>query len=235
MMGQFDRLFTLWRDSVDGTRHVVGELWFEGGAYHFAYADDLEAPEKCGFQELSEFPERRGRERPYRTPHLFPTFAQRIPDPRRIDRAKILASWGVENADDRMEILARSGGVQVTDRIELAEFRAQDDDLSQPLEFRVSGMRHQEGANRVSLQSGDRVTLRRQHGNIYDRCATLVLVRDNVTVGYVPRQYSALVSRLLDERQPLDAEIVRKLLLPEETGRWVVRLVRATAVTSSIV
>lgn len=226
-MGQFDRLFTLWRDSVDGTRHVVGELWFEAGGYHFAYADDLEAPAKRGFQELSEFPERRGKEHPYKAPYLFPTFAQRIPDPRRVDRAKILASWGIENVEDRMEILARSGGVQVTDRIELAEFRESDDDLSCPLEFRVSGMRHQGAADRVALQAGDRITLRRQRENLHDQCATLVLARGDVTIGYVPRQYSALVARHLDQQKPLDAVIVRKLLLPEETGRWVVRLRRA--------
>jgi hypothetical protein len=44
--------------------------------------------------------------------------------------------------DDPFEILAASGGIQMTDRIELAEHRAEGDDLSVPLFIRVAGTRY---------------------------------------------------------------------------------------------
>jgi len=228
-MGLYDHLFTLWRDPGDGTRHVVGELWRDSQGYGFAYLDDLTQPVARGFQELSEFPVRRGRAEPYRAEYLFPSFAQRIPDPRRTDRTQILSAWGVEHPDDPMEILARSGGVQLTDRIELAEYRAGHDTLERPLEFRVSGMRFQPDALQAALRPGAAISLLRDPTNRHDPHASLVLVHDETRVGYVPRQYSAMVARLLDAGVALDGVIVRKLLLPAETGRWVVRLVRRAA------
>ncbi|MBL8600931.1 MAG: HIRAN domain-containing protein [Myxococcales bacterium] len=126
-----------------------------------------------------------------------------------------------------MEILARSGGVQLTDRIELAEYRDERDDLSKPLEFRVAGGRYQPGADQLAIAPGDRVTLRRDHSNEHDKAASLVLVRNEHKLGFVPRQYSRMVASLLDANVPLEAVLVRKLILPAETGRWVVRLWRA--------
>lgn len=114
------KLFVLWRapEALGGTRHVVGFLSRDDGGYSYEYADDLTSAEAQGFQVLPEFPDTC---RAYRARHLFATFAQRIPAPSRPDYRSILASWHVEDADDLMEILAKSGGVQVTDRIELAE------------------------------------------------------------------------------------------------------------------
>lgn len=228
-MSPYDRLFVLWRDPLDGTRHVVGELWRDEPGFCFAYADDLRGAEARGFHDLPEFPRRGAHAEPYRARYLFPTFAQRVPDPRRSDRRTILTGWGVENGDDPMEVLARSGGVQLTDRVELAEYRAPEDTLTSPLEFRVSGMRYQPEAAVLTLRAGDAVTLQRDTSNEHDPCASLVLVHDGTRLGFVPRQYSAIVARLLDAGVSLDGIIVRKLVLPSETGRWVVRLQRRGA------
>jgi hypothetical protein len=159
---------------------------------------------------------------PYRSAYLFPTFAQRIPSPKRPDYQAILESWGVEHSDDPLEILALSGGIQATDRLELAEYRASDDDLSDPLLFRIAGMKYQTG--QANLHVGDRLELLHEMGNAHDPDATLVLTRSGVKVGYVPRQYSRLVARILSAGGALDTVVVRELAVPADTGRWVVQV-----------
>lgn len=109
-------MLVLWKD-LKGLRRVIGDLWrTSDGGYAFGYRDDLPSAGE-GWLGLIEFPEHRT----YRASYLFPTFAQRIPGPGRPDRIALLRAWGVVNEDDDLEILARSGGVQETDRIELAE------------------------------------------------------------------------------------------------------------------
>jgi hypothetical protein len=102
----------MWRDPQQ-TRRAIGRLWRDADALHFAY--EAEVPE--GFHLLPEFPERRT----YTSRNLFPTFALRIPSPRRPDYRAILGRWGVEHPDDPFEVLARSGGILATDMIELCE------------------------------------------------------------------------------------------------------------------
>src|SRR5262245_60375287 len=144
----------MWRDE-ENSRHKIGQLWREGGGFRFVY----EAMLPTTFKPLAEFPEHRDETRPYESNYLFATFAERIPSPKRHDAQSILESWGVEHPDDHLEILARSGGIQVTDWIELSEWRAPDDDLSTPLLVRVAGTRHHPGASIAMV--GDEVLLRR--------------------------------------------------------------------------
>jgi HIRAN domain-containing protein len=216
-----DRLFVIWRHPDTGTRHVIGELWREGDAYAFAYRPKL--PFEEGFALLAEFPEHRVAPSAYSAPYLFPTFAQRVPSSARTDVGELFAALGVENPSDSLEVLARSGGVQTTDRLELAEYRADDDTLGCPLEMRIAGATHYEAGE---LQVGEPLELRREPDNQYDPHATFVVFKGQTKVGYVPRQYSKLISRLLDSGVKLSANAVRRLVLPPEGGRWVVRVSR---------
>jgi hypothetical protein len=203
---------------------VVGELWkHETGAFAFGYRHDLEAARAAGFRHLPEFPQPRTVADPYVSSYLFSTFAQRVPAPHRSDRRAMLERWGVVDADDVLEILARSGGILATDRIELAEYRSEADDLSMPLEMRIAGSRFNAPA---AVHEGDHLRLRRESGNGFDPSATIVLTRLDQKLGYVPKQYSALVSRLLDAETPLEAVAVRHLPAPPEEARWVMRLSR---------
>jgi hypothetical protein len=228
MPGGCERLFVLWNDPVEGARYVVGELWRDFGLFFFAYSDDvsLGRARRAGFHLLPEFPEQqRTKARPYSSPYLFSTFAQRIPSPKRPDRNEMMASWGVEHPDDQLEVLARSGGVQMTDNVELAEYRSSDDDLQRPLYFRVAGEKYYEGGK--LLRENAKVELRREPKNEHDSSATLLLLLDATTpIGYVPRQYSAMIARLLDAGEKLEARAVRRLVLPEDRGRWIIRLQR---------
>jgi hypothetical protein len=207
---------------MDGTRFVVGELWRERDGYAFTYRSALPTAE--GFGLLPEFPEHRTSPNAYRASYLFATFAQRVPSPTRADLRDLLASWGVEHGDDPLEILARSGGVQTTDRLELAEYRPEDDPLDRPLEMRVAGATRLEEVG--TLSAGDALELRRELKNEHDPNATLFLFEGDQRVGYVPRQYAVLVAGLLDTGTPLRAVAVRRLVLPPEGGRWVVRVSR---------
>ena len=152
--------------------------------------------------------------------YLFATFAERIPSKARTDAADMLRAWGVEHDDDQFEILAKSGGARATDRIELAEYRAEDDELVQPLEFRIAGGKHSEP---VVLHPGEPVELRREPTNDRDVSATIVVARTGQRAGYVPAQYAKMFARLIDADVRFDAEAVRQLMLLDEAGRWVIR------------
>lgn len=156
--------------------------------------------------------------------YLFATFAERIPSKARTDAAQMLTAWGVVRHDDQFEILAKSGGVRATDKIELAEYRSDDDELMRPLEFRISGARHSQP---VALEIGERVDLVREPANEHDQCATIVAARTGKKVGYVPAQYAQMIARLLDGGARIEAATVRRLMLLDEAGRWVIRAQRA--------
>lgn len=123
-------------------------------------------------QHDAAFPEVRGEAAPYEARYLFAPFAGRIPSRARPDASEMLAAWGVEQPDDQLEILARSGGVRATDRLELAEYRSPTDDLARPLEFRLAATKHVAGAE---LHVGDPLELRREPHNEVDPCATIML------------------------------------------------------------
>lgn len=223
----FSRLYVLWSEpSPRRRRHIIGQLWRSAeGAYAFAYEPELHEALKAGFSLLAEFPEHRQLASPYVSTALFSTFAQRVPSSRRPDYAALVASWGVEHTEDPLEILALSGGVQLTDRLELCEYRPVEDDLSRPLVFRVAGEQFYSGG--AKLSPGERVTLTREADSIHDRHATQVRITAGDLVGYVPRQYSCLIARLLDAGTRLDAFAVRHLVLPQDRDRWVVLVQRA--------
>jgi len=199
-------------------------LWREPAGFAFAYGgQDLEKAKQKGFRLLAEFPEERGPAYPYRSSYLFVTFAQRIPSPRRRDFARIMLSWGVAETDNPLEVLARSGGIQMTDRIELLEPRSDTDDLREPLAVRIAGMKKHPGAEHIRV--GDALELVREPANAFDPHATMIVAAGE-KAGYVPRPYSGLVANLLDAGVQLEATAVRQLGDPADVGRWVVRIAR---------
>lgn len=214
-------LFVIWREPTSaGRRHVVGRLWQSQGQYHFTYEPDLTQARASGFQLLVEFPSATEH---YRSGYLFPTFAQRIPVPARPDHARLMASWGVERPDDKLEILGRSGGLQLTDRIELSPWRDPHGPLDEPLELRVAGARHRD--NPPFLAPGTVVTLQAEPDNQADPDAVRVESIDGAVAGYVPRQYSSLVARAIRGGVVLAASVVRTFLEPEsEHPRAVIRI-----------
>jgi hypothetical protein len=225
-----DRLFVIWGALSDRGRHVVGHLARDrvGGPYRFWYEADLSAAFAQGFVLFPTFPEPRVEASPYAARYLFATFADRIPSAHRLDRDSVVATWGVERPDDQFELLAKSGGLRATDRIELAEYRAPEDPLIKSLEFRVAGARYVPTELRATLAAGDSLRFEREPTNKADPAATIVATTtDGKRAGYVPRQYSRTVARLLDTGVLLGAVAVREIIVPDDAGRWVVRASRA--------
>lgn len=220
-MTGIERLFVIWRAPPgDGTRHVVGEL---GGKdpFWFRYSPDLEQAFKAGFPGFPEFPLTKA-DSIYKSSHLFATFRQRIPSSRRPDFSRLMTAWGIEDPHaPQLEILARSGGFLLTDRIELAEYRAADDELGTPLRIRVAGQKYYQDPD-AQLALDVVVRFRREPDNKHDSQAVEVLSH-NSKLGYVPRQYSAIFARLLDAGAPLVGKTERRLLVPGEARRWVIR------------
>jgi len=221
-----DRLFVLWADR-EGRRRVIGHLVRTPDRIRFWY--DTRAIDSLadGFVPLPGLDLVGGHcdeAHAFEARYLFATFAERIPSKARTDAAAMLRAWGVERDDDQFEILAKSGGARATDRIELAEYRSEDDDLAHPLEFRIAGGKHSEI---VVLQPGERVELRRELTNDRDASATIVVARTGQRAGYVPAQYAKMFARLIDCGTKLEAVAVRQLMLLDEAGRWVIRARRS--------
>lgn len=220
-LNRFHTLLVLWRDSLEagGRRFVIGRLGWEPDAkiFTFSYGDEIADAQTRGFRLLPEFP---SETLEYRSPHLFAAFAQRVPSASRPDRARLFESWGIENPDDPMEILARSGGLSATDRLELAEAREETTGLRSPLEVRVAGLRYHEGRNDVT--PGDMLTLQREPDNEKDPNAVKVLAPSGRSVGYIPRQYAPLVARDLDGGERILARALRRQ--GPDNERWVVEL-----------
>lgn len=218
-----DRLVVVWRDPAQDARHLIGHLARTLGEIRFWYEQDLSAAFSKGFKLLPEFPEHRVEASPYTERYLFALFAERIPSQARPDARAMLAGWGVEHVDDQFEVLARSGGIRATDRIELVEYRRDDDELMAPLEFRVASRRHLDDPAPLSI--GDEVRLTREPTNDYDPRATIV-DRSGRHAGYVPRPYVPMFARLLDAGVEVEAKVVRRLMVPDDVDKWVVRATR---------
>ncbi len=223
-MAAIDRLLVIWGEPKAGNRQVIGHLARLGsGEFHFWYEDNLADAQARGFKLLPEFPVHRSAAAPYTERYLFPLFAERIPALSRLDTKAMMQEWGVTHPDDQFEVLAKSGGIRATDRLELAEYRSPDDDLTNPLEFRIAGRRYIQ--NPAPLTNGDMVSLRPEPENPSDPKAVVV---DNKgqRAGYVPRQYTALIGRFLNSSHDLAARVVRQLVVPEDVGKWVVTISR---------
>ena len=218
-----DRLVVVWGEPMHEQRHLIGSLKRAEGEFRFWYMQDLSVAFSKGFKLLPEFRQLRSEAEPYVARYLFALFAERIPSQGRPDARAMLAAWGVEHVDDQFEVLARSGGIRATDRIELFEYRSDDDELSTPLEFRVASRRHLPDAAPLSI--GDSVRLIREPTNEYDSRATII-DREGRRAGYVPRPYVPMFARLIDAGTEIDAKVVRRLLVPDDVGKWVVRASR---------
>lgn len=221
-MTRIDKLFVLWVPKR--RRHVIGVLSRSATEFSFRYLDDLSTAQSEGFEGLVGFPLRT---QEFRSPHLFAAFSHRVPSPARPDFSALMDEWGVEDRDDPFEILARSGGLQVMDRLELAEYRPPEDRLDTPLAFRVAGQGYAADPSASAIRVGDPVELRLDPANEFDPAAVMVASRDDRPIGYVPRQYAGIISSVMSTGQRVLARATRRLLVPGEGYRWVIQARRA--------
>jgi len=207
-----DTLQVMWIDADRRERHRVGSLRRDGGTFRFAY-DDLTTAIEHGFAHLPEFP---ASSREYASDRLFATFADRLPDPRRSDRGRMVAELGLEEPADDFDLLARSGGTLATDRIELAEHREVGDRFERPLTFQVRGTQYNPTPADQPLVPGEVLTVQCDPRNEYDEYACELHRGDGLRVGFVPKSYAEVVAAAVHAGLPLRVVLLHSILLPRQ-------------------
>jgi hypothetical protein len=182
-------LFVAWQDTLSRGIYPVARLRVaeaEEPRYEFRYIRGALEAKSRGFVEFDSFPEL---ERTYRSDELFPFFKNRVMPPSRPDYAGYVAELGlaVETADP-LDLLARSGGVRATDRLEIYAAPRQDADAS-VWHFLLRGVRHlppttEERIRR--LEPGDRLYVMRDVQNQHNPRALLLRSDDKINLGYIP-------------------------------------------------
>lgn len=122
------------------------------------------------------------------------TTSYSVPQAQRLSPGHAVVS--VTETDNQLEVLARSGGFQVTVRIELLEPRSDTDDLREPSAVRIAGMKQHAGAEHIRV--GDALELVREPANAFDAHATMIVAAGE-KAGYLPRPYSVPRPRALGE------------------------------------
>ena len=224
-----ETLQVLWIDEDRRERFIIGSLRREPEGFVFTYGD-LTGAKRHGFTPLPEFPDS---DREYASRELFATFSERLPDPRRPDYARFLSELGLEAPAAAFEILARSGGMLATDRIELAEERSVGDDFTRPLVFQVRGTQHHLKPEDRPLSPGEELRVGREPTNGYDPHACPLLRDDDAKVGFVPKSYSLAVAAAVDRGLSLRVTIRRSVILPRQSDpagsrpTWIAELFRS--------
>lgn len=177
------RLLVTWQEPASRAYHAVGMLYGLADGYEFAYLRHVsEIPE---FRPFLGFPHI---DRRYRSPHLFPLFAERVMDPSRPDLPLWLHALALDNSASPLEVLGRSGGRRHGDTIELIPEPERASDGATSSVFLVHGVRHQPHASdRIDSLSADEVLLLVDDlDNPHNDRALLVTATDHVPLGWVP-------------------------------------------------
>lgn len=192
------RLLVTTQDPQSRTYQPVGFLTrVRDDDYRFGYLRSaVSAPWFRAIPGLS-----RAQQGELRSATLFPTFAVRVISARRPDISTTLDALALAPDADPFEILERSHGTRVGDRMELLPAPNADDDGNISFTFLSHGVRHLDPweQDRIdSLQPGQPLRLRPEPSNPVNPHAQLVTDGDNVRLGWVPDPLLEPIGRLAD-------------------------------------
>lgn len=181
-------LFVNWQDEKSRRMFPVGRLaTLASGGYEFAYIAAAREAQQFGFVPFVAFPDLH---QVYRSAELPAFFMNRVLQPGRPDYPQHLVELGIASATATpIEILARSGGLRVTDPLEVfAEFVPAAIGDRFETHFFVRGIRHYAGAEDAiaQLRPGDLLSPKPEPGNAFNPKAHLLACHDGRCVGYVP-------------------------------------------------
>lgn len=180
------RLYVSWRDPI-GSIHPIGILVRRRtrGEERFLFAYLKLAEQLPAFQPLPGLPDLYRR---YESRTLFPVFANRVMPRSRPDFDLLAHRVDLGGDADPFEVMARSGGVRATDRIEVFSGPVHTTADRSTCLFFARGIRHIEGAAQAvdDLVPGDRLVLSREQTNAFNPQAMLLRASDERSVGYVP-------------------------------------------------
>lgn len=207
-----------WQHPVIRNYEAVGVLTRARELYEFRYLE--RARGLAGFRPFLGFGEL---EADYRSPHLFPLFAERVLNEARPDRLSLFQALDLVEAAGPLEFLARSGGRRAGDTIELLPIPEIVGSWTR-CTFLVHGVRYQPGASDAigQLAEGQRLALIPDVDNEHDERAVLVTDR-GVRLGWVPGPLLDYVRAVMDAGR---AELTVVRANPPEFGHHLRLLVR---------
>lgn len=202
-----DYLYLVWKSEQSGRQYIVGQLT-KNGQYEFNYCYEVQLAMADGFLPLLCFPDLN---KVYKDERLFSIFASRLPDRKRKNINEILSKYGLKEYDEYM-LLKRSGARLPIDNLEFID-PILDGNEGEKRIFFVAGVRHyinchgNRCSDAIDITRGDEVYFRREPDNIYDPNAVQILDANGRILGYIPRYYSAGVSRLLEQNKKIICHI----------------------------
>ena len=134
---------------------------------------------------------------------MFSVFSSRLPDRKRKDIDKILKKYNWEKYDS-YEFLKKSGARLPIDNLQFID-PILDVDMFFERTFYIAGGRHYlkcEGENcelAIEVTRGDEAFLVKEPDNIADSKAVKVMNSSNEHLGYIPRYYSEVFTRIIDQ------------------------------------
>jgi hypothetical protein len=206
------RLVVAWQHPTERSIQPVGFLTRTDDAFTFGYIRNAltvhDFPGLLGFDDLYGT---------YESSELFPLFAQRAMDPRRLDYQRYVNRLGLEGEPGPWEQIARSQGHREGDTIQLFPEPTVDGDEVRCL-FLVHGMRHADKSPKIingiaasatreqidaaleRLEPGDELGIFREPGNVKNPLAIVVTISPDqlIPVGWVPDLVVEDLQRLLD-------------------------------------
>ena len=204
-------LFLAWQDPISRYWFSIGRLTFDGSLYQFVYTQGIkEAEEQCAFKPLSSFPRL---DQVYTSTQLFPVFANRLMSRSRPDYSSFIEWLNIlNNENDPMAILARSGGERETDTLAVFPCPEVDEQGYYHLYFFLHGLRHLPSSTieRINqFEAGERLWLAHEFQNSYDSQALILNSQDHYIVGYCPRYLLAEFFELLRQNSNLEVRVER--------------------------
>jgi hypothetical protein len=196
-----DYLWLVWKDVETRERFVVGELSWNGETYNFEYINNegdnnLTKALERGFELLPAFPEIT---KEYKSPKLFITFSNRLPDRNRKDVITLLQRKGLSLNCSDIEFLKLTGGRLPTDTLEFVqEIEQVEKDFI--IQFYIAGARYYLLEKiEPQLNPGTQLKLRTEPTNEYDSHAIEVMTLNDEKLGYVPVFYSRYLDREVEQ------------------------------------
>jgi hypothetical protein len=180
-------LYVSWRDPESGSIRPVGclirRVQPDGEDFRFVYLKAAETLD--GFRPLPGLPDLH---EIYQSRQLFPVFANRLMPRSRPDYDALATRVDLSSEADPFELLERTGGRRVADRLEMFAPPEQTADGQSSALFFVRGVRYQDGASEAidRLERGDLLDLEEDLENPVNPRAMLVLEHQGQRLGWIP-------------------------------------------------
>lgn len=191
-------LYLAWQDPKSRQWLTVGKLSVEAGIYRFVYTKGAKLS-----KNFIPFGSMRDLHEVYKSPDLFPLFANRLISKKRPEYRDFLRWLDLrEEEADPLVLLARTEGVRETDSLTVFPCPEPTLDGKYVVHFFSHGLRYlpQEARVRINnLRIGDKLYLLPDPQNSHDGCAIALRTDDPASiVGYCPRYISCDFLEILE-------------------------------------